>query len=67
MSTNESADFQLGGSVIEISDFETILGVKIDYKLNFDKHVKTLCSKDNNKMRPLARATSYMSFKKKIH
>ena len=32
MSTNESADFQLGGSVIEISDFETILGVKIDCK-----------------------------------
>ena len=67
MSTNESADFQLGGSVIEISDFETILGVKIDYKLNFDKHVKTLCSKDNNKMRALARATSCMSFKKKLH
>ena len=67
MSTNESADFQLGGSVIDISDFETILGVKIDCKLNFDKHVKTLCSKDNNKMRALARATSYMSFKKKVH
>ena len=29
----------------------------IDYKLNFDEHVKILCSKANNDLRALARAT----------
>ena len=51
--------------VIERSDCEKMLGVKIDYKLNFDEHMKTLCSKANNKLRALARATPYMSVEKK--
>ena len=41
-STKESVDFQLGGSLIERSDCEKMLGVKIDYKLNCEEHVKTL-------------------------
>ena len=49
-SSNESADIQLGSSLNVRSDFEKKLGVKIDYKLNFDEHVKILCSKANNKM-----------------
>ena len=57
MSTDQSVNVQLGGSLIERSDCEKMLGVKIDYKLNFDKHVKTLCSKANNKLTALARAT----------
>ena len=35
--------------------------VKIDYKLTFDKHVKSLCKKEKNKFRALARATPYMN------
>ena len=65
MSTDQSVNFQLGGSLIERSDCEKMLGVKIDYKLNFDEHVKTLCSKANNKLRALARTTPYMSVEKK--
>ena len=56
MSTDQSVNFQLGGSLIERSDREKMLGVKIDYKLTFDEHVKILCSKANNKPRALARA-----------
>ena len=41
-----------------------MLGVKIDY-VNFEEHVKTLCSKANNKLRALARGTPYMNVKKK--
>ena len=48
-----------------LSDCEKILWVKIDYKLNFDKHVKTLRNKANNKLRALARATPYMSVEKR--
>ena len=42
-----------------------MLWVKIDYKLNFDEYVKTLCSKANDKLRALARATQYMNVEKK--
>ena len=65
MSTDKSVNFQLGGSLTERSNCEKILGVRIDYKLNFHEHVKTLCSKENNKLRALARATPYMSVEKK--
>ena len=65
MSTDQSVNFQPGGSLIERSDYEKISGVKIDYKLDFDEHVKTLCSKANNKLRALARTTPYMSVEKK--
>ena len=61
MSTSESVDFQLGGSIIKRSDCEKVLGVKIDYKIYFDKHMKTLSSKVNNKLRALARATPHIS------
>ena len=65
MSTDQSVNFQFGDSLIERNDCEKMLGVKIDYKLNFDEHVKTLCSKANNKLRVLARTTPYMSVEKK--
>ena len=51
MSTSESVDIQLGSSLIVRSNCEKMLGVKIDYKLNFDKA--------NNKLRELAKATPY--------
>ena len=65
MSTDQSVNFQLGGSLIERSDCEKMLGVKIDYKLNFDEHVKTLCSQANKKLKALARTTPDMSVQKK--
>ena len=42
LSTDQSVNFQLGDSLIERSDCDKMLGVKIDYKLNFDEHVKIL-------------------------
>ena len=33
------------GSLIKTSSCENLLGVKIDYKLTFDEHVKSLCKK----------------------
>ena len=47
------------------SNCKKLLGVKIDNKLNFNTHVKGLCEKINNKLRALARATPYMSLKKR--
>ena len=65
MSTDQSDNFQLGGSLRKGSDCEKMLGVKIDSKLNFDEHVKTLCSKVNSKLTALARTTPYMGVEKK--
>ena len=50
ISIDQSLNFQLGCSVIERSNCGKMLGVKTDYKLNFEEHVKTLCSKANNKL-----------------
>ena len=65
VSTDQSVNVQLGGSLLERSDYEKMLVVKIDYKLNFDKYVKTLCSKANNKLTALVRVTPYTSVEKK--
>ena len=53
VSTNEPAKTQIGESLIEVTKCEKLLGVKIDSKLSFDKHIKTICKKSNNKLRAL--------------
>ena len=64
MSTYQSVNFQLAGSLIRRSDSEDMLGLKIDYKLNFDEHMKTLRSKANNILTALDRATPHMNIEK---
>ena len=44
---------------------EKLLGVKIEYKLTFDEHVRSLCKKENSKLRALARAKPYMNIEKR--
>ena len=65
MRTGQSVNLKLGDSFIGRSDCEKILLVKNDYKLNFDKHVKTIYSKANTALGALARATPYMNVEKK--
>ena len=65
MSTNNNPEIQVGDSLIKAIDCEKLLGLKIDYKLNFDDHVNSLCKKANSKLRALARATPYMNIEKK--
>ena len=64
MSTYQSVNFQLAGSLIKRSDCEEMLGFKIDYKLNFDEHMKTLRNKANNILTALDRATPHMNIEK---
>ena len=65
MSTNNNPEIQVGDSLIKASDCEKLLGLKIDYKLNFDNHVNSLCKKASNKLRALATATPYMNIEKR--
>ena len=55
-SSNEPAKIQIGESLIESTNCEKLLGVKIDSKLSFVKRIKTI-KKANNKLRALARVT----------
>ena len=65
LSTNELVEIPIGESLIKSTNSEKLLGVKIDSKLSFDKHTKTICKKVSNKLRALARVTPYMANKKK--
>ena len=65
LSTNKPAQIQIGKSLIESTNCEKLIRVKIDSKLLFDNHIKTICKKENNKLRALARVTPYIAIKKK--
>ena len=60
-SKNDEAQLEVRDSFIKNNTSEKLLGVKIDNKLSFDKHVKILINKKgNSKLRALAIATSYL-------
>ena len=65
ISTIESAQIQIGESPIESTNCEKLLGVKIDSKLSFDKHIKTIFKKASNNLRALDRVRPYMAIEKK--
>ena len=43
---------------LEASELETFLGIETDNKLNFESHIKTLCSKASQKSRALQRISN---------
>lgn len=45
VSTDDIAQIQIGDSAIKNKNHENLLGVKIDEKLTFEGHVKSLCKK----------------------
>ena len=59
-STKNAPELQIGDSLIKTSSCKQLLGVKIDYKLIFDEHVKSL----HNELRALNSATPYMNMRK---
>ena len=65
VSSDDPTEIQVGESVIKNIICEELPGIKIDNKLTFDEHISGLCKKAANKLRALARVTSYMSLPKK--
>ena len=53
------------GEVIEASEIETVLGIQIDNKLNFENHIKSLCSKASQKLGALQRFSNLLDAQKK--
>ena len=57
----ENVSVNLGNENIPCSSTVDLLGIKIDYQLNFNEHVSKLCKKGNQKLHALARVSKYMS------
>ena len=47
LSKDESSEIHIGDSIIESSNCEKLLGIKIDPKLRFDNHIQDLRNKAN--------------------
>ena len=64
LSTNESEQININDTIIDSSNAEKLLGILINNKLNFDKHV-SLCVKAGQKLPALSRISSFMNIKKR--
>ena len=53
------------GEVLENSELKTLLGIQIDNKLNFENHIKSLCSKASQKLGALQRFSNLLDAQKK--
>ena len=53
------------GEVLEASQIETVLGIQIDNKLNFENQIKSLCSKASQKLGALQRFSNLVDVQKK--
>ena len=49
LSTQEDANIQIENSIINCSRSQKLLGVVLDNKLKFDKHIENICQKVNRK------------------
>ena len=61
LSTSTSSTANINGDIITNSESEKLLGVTIDYKLNFEEHLSKVCDKASQKLNALARISSYMN------
>ena len=55
----------LGEREIKNSEYEKLLGIEFDAKLNFNEHLHDIISKANHKVNALSRVVPYMSLSKK--
>ena len=65
LSIDEHAQVKIGTAQIENSSSKKLLGVTIDSKLSFVKHIEQIYAKARVMLKALARTTPLMSIKKK--
>ena len=66
VNSNESVILNIdNNNIIQSKPSVKLLGVKIDHKLKFDEHVKSICKNANRKLHALARVSPYMDIQKK--
>ena len=64
LSTDKHVQVKIGTAQIENSSSKTLLGVKIDAKLSFVKHIEQIYAKARVKLKALARIAPFMNIKK---
>ena len=65
LSSHENANIQIANATIQSSISKKLLGVTIDNKLKFDKHVENISQKLSRKLNVLARLVNYMDLPKR--
>ena len=58
LSTEENCHAVIGNHSIENSKQQKLLGILLDNKLNFEKHISNLCTKASQKLSALCRVSS---------
>ena len=61
LGVNDPVSFYINGNKLVSENQVKLLGVVIDNKLNFSKHIQTICKTTNNKISQLIRMRRYMS------
>ena len=62
---NDEVVIKLGETEIKNSEYEKLLGIKVDTKLNFNEHLNDIISKASCKINALSRVVPYMNLSKK--
>ena len=62
---NELHDFNIGGFTIRSKSHVELLGIEIDFKLNFNKYISKLCKKAGGQLNTLCRYNKYIDFDEK--
>ena len=65
LSIQEEANIQIADRTIKYSKSKILLGIVLDNKLKFDKHVENIRQKASKKLNALARVTNYMELPKR--
>ena len=65
LSTEENCHAVIENHNIENSKQQKLLGILLDNKLNFEKHISNLCTKASQKLSALCRVSYFMSTKQK--
>ena len=65
VTTKSAVSANIGEFVINNSNEEKLLGIKIDTKLSFENHVSSLCKKASQKLHALTRIANYVDLRKR--
>ena len=61
----DEVTIRIGDMEIKNSEYENLLGIKVDIKLNFNEHLNDIISKASRKVNAMSRVMPYMSLSKK--
>ena len=65
ISSNHNCCLTINNTQIKFKESVTLLGFEIDNKLNFEKHVSTICKKANDQLNAISRISADIGQKEK--